>query len=369
MSESVDWAYWNKLPEVKVFEAIALLHDTEPEREPPEDSSPEYRKTLRLLLACMSDRSIFTPGSLNISDPALNGVKLIEVGAWAKSNGYKLLEKFPRPVQLSKAPPPITPLRGAGLAPSRQPVPAKWNKWGLIPKCELWQAVCLTLDIEPDDEKHGIRGWLQSRRGVPYGFPAEYADRLQVAQANMSTNGPIRPQSRYAGVLENPHADVLLSDVAAAAIRFGWAIPDAMHALVESAAPASTPESRMELTSQQQRELNAMRVPPTNGMTISSQWLKNGPTPPEPTTERIEVKAPAVFAPVLKQRAQEARIIELLKAQGYDPLELAQRAPGKPGPKAEIRTLALQEPALFTLKTFDTAWQRLRAQGELAGAE
>ena len=85
--------------------------------------------------------------------------------------------------------------------------------------------------------------------------------------------------------------------------------------------------------------------------------------------DRLEVQAPAGNVAVPKQRAQERRIIELLRAQGYEPQALAHRAPGKPGAKAEIRTLALNEPALFTTKTFDTAWQRLRDGGELAGAE
>lgn len=83
----------------------------------------------------------------------------------------------------------------------------------------------------------------------------------------------------------------------------------------------------------------------------------------------IAMKVPATVAAIPKQRAQEARILELLRAQGYDPLTLAQRAPGKPGPKAEIKSLALNEPKLFTSKTFDTAWERLRGANEIAGAE
>lgn len=70
-----------------------------------------------------------------------------------------------------------------------------------------------------------------------------------------------------------------------------------------------------------------------------------------------------------KQRAQEVRILELLAMQGHDPLKLAQRAPGKPGPKAEIRTLAMTEPAFFTTSSFDKAWERLRSDGAVAGAE
>lgn len=158
---------------------------------------------------------------------------------------------------VSAAPPPITPLRGAGVAPSRQPLPANWNKWKFIPKCELWKAVCLTLDIEPDSEKHDIRGWLQSRRGFPYGFPTDFPDRLQVAQANVSTNGPIHPQSLYRGVLNNPHADVLLSDVATFAIRCEWTIPEPMRALARPAEAVVTPEPTETKEQRQDRRLAA----------------------------------------------------------------------------------------------------------------
>lgn len=78
-------------------------------------------------------------------------------------------------------------------------------------------------------------------------------------------------------------------------------------------------------------------------------------------------RAPVV--PVPKQRAQEVRILELLTAKGYDPLKLSRRAQGKPGPKAEIRTLALTERAMFSKSSFDKAWERLRNDGAVAGAE
>lgn len=88
-----------------------------------------------------------------------------------------------------------------------------------------------------------------------------------------------------------------------------------------------------------------------------------------PESQAAPVLTPGASVAPSKQRTQEKRILELLKAQGYDPLKLAPRMPGKPGPKAEIKTLALTERALFTAKTFDTAWQRLRDAGEVAGAK
>lgn len=258
MSEKVDWAYWSKLPEVKVFEALALLEGQEPKPAPPEsdEATPQYSKTLRLLLACLSDRSFFTPGSLNMSDPALHGVRLREVGKWATANGYTLPEKFPRPVQVPKAPPPIEPLRGTGYVPSPRPSAANWNKWKFIPKAPLWEAVCLTLDVEPNDEVLGMRHWLQSRRGVPRGLPPEFVDRLQVAQANMSTNGPLRPLALYSGVLQNPHAEVSLSELAAFAVRCGWTVPDAMQSMT----PTLPPVAKGELAAMNRADL----TPPTD---------------------------------------------------------------------------------------------------------
>ena len=91
-------------------------------------------------------------------------------------------------------------------------------------------------------------------------------------------------------------------------------------------------------------------------------------TAPAQTAEPAPVaESTSVF--VQKQRTQENRILQLLTAQGYDPLKLAPRAPGKPGPKAEIKTLALKENKLFSKNSFDKAWERLRNDGAVAGAK
>jgi hypothetical protein len=91
-------------------------------------------------------------------------------------------------------------------------------------------------------------------------------------------------------------------------------------------------------------------------------WVRHNTATPAPVAVVSSVAPP-------KQRAQESRILELLTAQGYVPMRLSQRTPGKPGPKAEIRTLALTEPALFSAKSFEKAWERLRNEGAVAGAE
>lgn len=93
----------------------------------------------------------------------------------------------------------------------------------------------------------------------------------------------------------------------------------------------------------------------------------------------VSIKAKPDNAPVetsgasaarYRQATQEKRILELLRAQGHEPLKLPPRANGKPGVKFEIRKVALSDkPLIFSNNSFDKAWQRLRGGGEIAGGE
>lgn len=51
---------------------------------------------------------------------------------------------------------------------------ADWELWAFIPQCELWQAVALSLDLEPPEYSHEVRGW-----------PSEYERRLKIANAHI----------------------------------------------------------------------------------------------------------------------------------------------------------------------------------------
>ena len=133
---------------------------------------------------------------------------------------------------MSNAPTPITPVR-AGSRPRRTTAPANWAKWELIPQCTLWNAACLTLDIEPNTD--GAHDWL-TRKRPPDGFPAEFSDRLGVLTANFDAD---------------VFRVVQIADVAAAAIGWGWGIPEAMKALVVARgahrnAPTETKEQRQD---------------------------------------------------------------------------------------------------------------------------
>ena len=84
---------------------------------------------------------------------------------------------------------------------------------------------------------------------------------------------------------------------------------------------------------------------------------------------KLAAQAPTAFVAASKMRAQEVRIIELLKAQGHDPLFLPARKKEGPGVKAFIKVIALREPALFSDSSFNKAWDRLSGRKEIAGSK
>ena len=231
----------------------------------------------------------------------INEHLLALVDAWAEKQPPLSVEPLPAvgPVRLapkpniSKAPEPINPVRGASIPPSRSPQPAKWQMWNKMPTCALWEAVCLTYDIEPDGERHDMSHWLEMKRGVPHGFPTDFADRLRVAQANVSTQGPIEPVELRVGVLETPRAKVRLSDVAKFAIGCEWEIPPAMRAL---AGPAAS-DAKGEQEGKNLRGLDAMRVPGDGGMSIGKQWLSNDASPESQDAPTVAESADLVPEP------------------------------------------------------------------------
>jgi hypothetical protein len=83
--------------------------------------------------------------------------------------------------------------------------------------------------------------------------------------------------------------------------------------------------------------------------------------------EQAATPPEAVFP--LKQQRQEQRILEILRSLGFDPQSLPQRPAGKRGVKSTVKAVARDEPRLFTAKTFDTAWERLRDDGSLVGGD
>ena len=91
-------------------------------------------------------------------------------------------------VQVSKAPPPITPIRGTGIT-----VPARkaeletptWREWEHIPEVQAWQACALSMNIDP----HSVAFDRFDQEHAPVtddeAVKAEFALRQRVLLANI----------------------------------------------------------------------------------------------------------------------------------------------------------------------------------------
>lgn len=97
-----------------------------------------------------------------------------------------------------------------------------WTEWRHIPEVEDWQAVALSLNIEP---KGILRSPLPSLgEFVPDTFPsptlgAEFAKRLRIVRAQVQRPGG---------------ATVKLPEFVAVAVNLGWSIPGELQALMEA---------------------------------------------------------------------------------------------------------------------------------------
>jgi len=102
----------------------------------------------------------------------------------------------------------------------RNPDPANWGKWELIPHPELWQAVCLSMDFEPPKSCDVVEFLRLDQK--------TFKDRMQVCMANI---GP-HPELEV--------ARVNLATFAAVVSKWGWPIPQQLQAL-EQHAPTPAP--------------------------------------------------------------------------------------------------------------------------------
>lgn len=85
--------------------------------------------------------------------------------------------------------------------------------------------------------------------------------------------------------------------------------------------------------------------------------------PYSPTTESHQSKHKN------KQTLQEEAIIKTLIENDFLPKNLPTRKAGKSGPKAIAKKICLQDRNLFSDKSFDLAWDRLRGRKDIAGAD
>lgn len=95
---------------------------------------------------------------------------------------------------VSAAPKPVTPIQGLSrIEPLPQVPPPKWEKWRHMRDVELWEAVALSVNLEPD-ELPVYLGAYDRFGDNPFKIcPSEFLWRLQIANSNGGNALPIKP--------------------------------------------------------------------------------------------------------------------------------------------------------------------------------
>ncbi|WP_320534802.1 hypothetical protein [Robbsia andropogonis] len=118
----------------------------------------------------------------------------------------------------------------------------KWSKWSHIPRVKLWEAVALSLDIEPSVITREKDGWMASK--VVYAEGPDFDDRMLIAERNL--DHAIKLKSIVMG---NPQeCEVDTSQFAEWAASINWDIPEALRAKIPTPIeePVATPSTTYE---------------------------------------------------------------------------------------------------------------------------
>ena len=144
-----------------------------------------------------------------------------------------------KPLQVSKTPPPITPFRGGGYnpKPSNSERLPRWNKWRLMPEVKEWEAVALSLNIEPGKVKIDRDACMEDDH--PFDEGGEFNDRLEILKKHSSSRTHF-PTSCNLTMANWYNCEVRLDEFAAWCAHFGFAIPPELSALAK-AAPQTAP--------------------------------------------------------------------------------------------------------------------------------
>ena len=107
----------------------------------------------------------------------------------------------------------------------RNPDPANWGKWSLIPQPELWQAVCLSMNFEPPKSCDVVEFLRLDQK--------TFKDRMQVCMANLG--GKLTAVDTHTYHFSPKTARVNLATFAAVVSKWGWPIPQQLQALEQHA--------------------------------------------------------------------------------------------------------------------------------------
>jgi hypothetical protein len=101
-----------------------------------------------------------------------------------------------------------------------------WAKWNHIPEVMLWQAIALSLNIDPDVAE---RSYSWKAEGTLTNESKDFKDRLDVLLANFGRHPLLKPTRL--SLSDREEGALLLSLFAAWAASLGWSIPPELKAL------------------------------------------------------------------------------------------------------------------------------------------
>lgn len=144
---------------------------------------------------------------------------------------------------------PINPLRGVDIisrprvSDVRKP---NWDVWQLVPEASLWEAVALSLDIEPRKVRFMRHGWMAGPGAGPlFEEGQDFEDRLLVAVRKVMGHPHAQAAMRFGEVNEHElrKAVIHLPEVASWTVSIGWTVPPQFAAIAraykQSVSPAA----------------------------------------------------------------------------------------------------------------------------------
>jgi hypothetical protein len=194
-----------------------------------------------------------------------------------------------KPVQVSKAPPPITPIRGVTVsrAPVREIVKPDWGHWRILKRARVWQACLLSLNIDPDfgdvncSDIDGIRYWDRFKSfELGRETDSTYIQRLKQLSTNLNDRDFF---TKCEWVNEIRMCSVELAELAAWAVSVEW----------KSLPPELVELARKPAAAQHEAPENPVPTPPWENperleflaRSIGKQWMDK--TEPKPGVDAI----------------------------------------------------------------------------------
>jgi len=126
-----------------------------------------------------------------------------------------------------------------------------WKKWSLIPDVEIWQAVALSLDIDPDKVRHGENNWMSVTHS--YEESREFTDRVQVLASNLGKVELLPIRAINMG--SNFRSKTAIVGFSAWATSVGWCVPDELKKIAVGSQSSTVEFSEEKKATWRQKDL------------------------------------------------------------------------------------------------------------------